>query len=105
MPREFNDTGTCVPDLHFMVDITQKILSILPLIESGKYFTINRPRQFGKTTTLYALSRHLENTKKYYVLKMSFEKFGQERFANTSIFLQGFVSELNRIAKNKKYSD
>ena len=52
MKKEFNDVGLCVANRHYMVDTSSKIAKILDLIEQGKYFTINRPRQFGKTTTL-----------------------------------------------------
>ncbi len=52
MQREFNDTGLCIPGRHYMVDISKKIETIIHLIEKGKYFSINRPRQFGKTTTI-----------------------------------------------------
>ena len=50
--REFNVTGLCVPDKHYMVDISEKIDLIYKLVESKKYFTINRGRQYGKTTTI-----------------------------------------------------
>ncbi len=52
MPKRFNDTGLCIPKRHYMVDTSQKIEEIMRLIEDGQYFTINRPRQFGKTTTV-----------------------------------------------------
>ncbi len=52
MEKEFNDTGLCIPDRHYMADRTRKIEDIIRLVERGKYFTINRPRQFGKTTIL-----------------------------------------------------
>ncbi len=52
MKRKFNDTGLCVPHRHYMVDTSAKIEQIIQLVEAGEYFTINRPRQFGKTTTL-----------------------------------------------------
>ncbi len=55
--REFNVTGVCVPHKHYMVDISGKIEQIMEMIDSGKYFTINRARQFGKTTTLSIIRR------------------------------------------------
>lgn len=59
--KEFNTTGTCIPDMHYMVDTKLKLHSIIELIEKGKYFTINRSRQFGKTTTLLALENTLKD--------------------------------------------
>lgn len=56
MHKEFNVTGTCIPEKHYMADTSQKLKSIFNLIEKGKYFTINKPRQYGKTTTLYLLT-------------------------------------------------
>ena len=42
MEREFNDTGLCIHDRHYMADTSEKIESILRLIEKGKYFTTGR---------------------------------------------------------------
>ena len=53
--KEFNTTGLCVPSRHYMVDITGRVLKIKQLIDKDKYFTINRPRQYGKTTILNAV--------------------------------------------------
>jgi len=57
MKKEFNDTGHCVTNRHYMVDITNRIESIIALIKKEKYFAINRPRQFGKTTLLSCLAK------------------------------------------------
>lgn len=54
--RVFNTTGICDPTQHYMVDLTQRLAEVRKLVDDGKYFTINRARQFGKTTTLHALS-------------------------------------------------
>lgn len=59
--REFNTTGSCVPHMHYMVNIEDKLIEIKKLIDSGKYFTINRARQFGKTTTRYALKNYIQD--------------------------------------------
>lgn len=57
--KEFNTTGTCIHDMHYMVNTQQKLDSVIELIEKRKYFTINRSRQFGKTTTLLTLENTL----------------------------------------------
>ena len=76
MKKKFNDTGVCIPSRHYMVDISTKIDQILDLIEAGSYFTINRPRQFGKTTTLNLLTQALKKYDDYQVFRLSFEGFG-----------------------------
>lgn len=54
MSRTFNITADCKPSLHYMVDISDRLEQIKKMIDDGKYFTINRARQYGKTTTLRA---------------------------------------------------
>ena len=48
--KRFNVTGACDPQLHYMVDIKDRLEEIKKLIDQGAYFTINRARQYGKTT-------------------------------------------------------
>jgi len=42
-----------------MVNISEKIEQIFKLVEGKKYFTINRGRQFGKTTTIGMLEKRI----------------------------------------------
>ncbi|OQY47615.1 MAG: hypothetical protein B6242_04675 [Anaerolineaceae bacterium 4572_78] len=107
MQREFNDTGLCIPSRHYMVDTSKKLESILQLIEKGKYFTINRPRQFGKTTTLSILSRHLNQRDDYVVWSISFEGVGDAPFANEESFCPAFLKIIARTMMfiNPKNSD
>lgn len=68
----FNSTGLCIPEKHYMVDLSEEMDQIeATLVEPGMYFTINRARQYGKTTLLYGLEKRLK--KKYLVLSLSFE--------------------------------
>ena len=60
MKKRFNTTGVCVSRKHYMVDITNKINKIKELIDNEFYFTINRPRQFGKTTTINKLENNFK---------------------------------------------
>lgn len=61
MSKRFCVTGTCIPKKNYMVDISNRIDEIVKdYIEQGKYFTMNRARQYGKTTTLYLLERRLQ---------------------------------------------
>ena len=55
MNKRFNITGLCIPELHYMVDITERLEIIKDMIDKGGYFAINRGHQYGKTTTLNAL--------------------------------------------------
>ncbi len=87
--KEFNTTGTCIPEMHYMVDTSAKLDQITGLIDRGKYFTINRPRQYGKTTTLYLLERRLSG--KYVVIRTSFEGIGDERFNSEKGFAEVFL--------------
>lgn len=89
MEKYFNTAGLCVPDLHYMVKIDNKIKQIDKLISKGSYFTINRPRQFGKTTTLNTLEMNLES--KYLVISISFEGFGDIIFTNEKDFCNKFI--------------
>lgn len=103
--KEFNITGTCIPHLHYIVDTGEKIGKTIELIQKGKYFTINRPRQFGKTTTLYLLEKKL--TEEYFLISTSFEgvgdkKFEDEKTFSSSIFrtlADGFISQDDNIKK------
>ncbi len=60
MAKKFNVTGLCLPEHHYMVDISDKIEEIKGYIDAEEYFTINRARQYGKTTTLEILKDRLE---------------------------------------------
>ncbi|HAN09556.1 MAG TPA: AAA family ATPase [Clostridiales bacterium] len=76
--REFNIAGVCIPDMHYMVEISDKIKTIKKLVDGGKYFTINRARQYGKTTTMFMLQKELTN--EYAVISTSFEGIGGDIF-------------------------
>jgi len=96
MQREFNDTGLCIPDRHYMVDTSEKIDAIVNLIEKGKYFTINRPRQFGKTTTMSLLAKKLNLRENYLALTISFEGTGDAIFAGEKEFCPAFLRIIAR---------
>ena len=57
--RKFNITGVCVPEKNYTVDLTQRLNRIRGMVEEGLYFSVNRGRQYGKTTMLYMLERFL----------------------------------------------
>ena len=73
MPKTFNTTAVCIPSEHYMVDISGRLSKIKEMIDSRKYFTINRARQYGKTTTLQALFSYLQRY--YYTVLLDFQTF------------------------------
>jgi hypothetical protein len=79
-----------------MVDTSNKIDLINKLIEKGKYFVINRPRQYGKTTTLYMLERTFAEKEDYLVISISFEGIGDLIFESEERFSKGFLNLLSR---------
>ncbi|MDY4078701.1 MAG: AAA family ATPase, partial [Clostridium sp.] len=98
--KEFNTTGLCNPNKHYMVDISDKLENIKKLVEKEKYFIINRPRQYGKTTTLVALENNLKD--EYLVISISFEGTDINSFSTPQNFCNLFV-EL--VSENLDYVD
>ena len=90
MKKRFNITGVCIPEEHYMVDISNKINDIFTMVEQGDYFVINRPRQYGKTTTLYMLNRFLKTSGDFFPINISFEGIGKEGFDNAGVFIDAF---------------
>ncbi len=86
--KTFNTTGLCVPTKHYMVNTTDKIAEIRRLVDAGKYFVINRARQYGKTTTLSLLAGDLspENI----VVRMDFQNLGSASFQTEDMFVRAF---------------
>ena len=88
--RVFNTTGICDPSEHYMVDLTQRLFEVRKLVDEGKYFTINRARQFGKTTTLHALAALLSQD--YLVISMDFQmQMSDAKFRNENSFSLAFA--------------
>ena len=87
--KEFNTTAVCVPSENYMVDITDRVREIKKLVDSGKYFTINCARQYGKTTTLDALCASL--TEEYIVISLDFQDIGEAVFRSEGAFSQGMA--------------
>jgi len=93
MKKRFNSTGVCVSRKHYMVDINNKLEQISELIENEFYFTINKPRQYGKTTTLNELVNFIKD--KYLVISISFEGIGDDVFQNEEVFSKVFIELLS----------
>ncbi len=99
MVKKFNVTGTCFPEDHYMADVSEKWETTYAMIEDGTYFIINRPRQYGKTTTLYTMAERLTQSGKYLVFNMSFEGIGDDIFKLEATFASGFVDLLAKYAQ------
>ena len=92
--KEFNTTAVCIPSKHYMVDLTERVAQIRKLVDAGKYFTINRARQYGKTTTITALYTALQDS--YVVISTSFQAIGAAGFEDESSFVKEFCRLLRR---------
>ncbi|MCD8337016.1 MAG: AAA-like domain-containing protein [Lachnospiraceae bacterium] len=100
MSKYFNVTAVCVPERHYMVDITDRLQKIKMMVDRGDYFTINRARQYGKTTTLTALERYLHED--YRVISLDFQGMETNDFADNQCFVQALSRELFLAVKNMK---
>jgi AAA-like domain len=101
MQKKFNITGLCFADEHYMADISEKLAQTQKMVEEGDYFVINRPRQYGKTTLLYAITEKLEQTGRYLVFNISFEGIGDLVFTDEIKFSTVFGKLLaKKIKKN-----
>ena len=87
--KRFNTAGTCRPNEHYMVDITERLEIIRKMVANGEYFCINRGRQYGKTTTLEAISNRL--TDEYCIFQISFEGISDSTFADEEKLYSMFV--------------
>ncbi|MCQ2211828.1 MAG: hypothetical protein MJZ34_16225, partial [Paludibacteraceae bacterium] len=98
MAKRFNTTGSCNPERHYMVNIDDKLAKIKKLVDEGLYFTINRARQFGKTTTMDLLYKNLKHVYKF--IYISFESDSIETWQTTESFcsslIDKFLGELNQ---------
>lgn len=103
MPKRFCITGTCIPEKNYMVDISKRLDKIIQnYIENGQYFTINRARQYGKTTTLYLLERRLRE--KYLVLSLSFES-ADEYFQSLENLAEGLQMDIGDCLREQNVSE
>jgi hypothetical protein len=61
-------------------------------VDRGDYFTINRARQYGKTTTLLALKKYLN--KDYLIIFLDFQFLSKENYESEKSFVQAFADEI-----------
>ena len=96
--RTFNTDGYCDPDLHYMVDLTTRLKEIRAMVDAGKYFTINRARQYGKTTLLNALADELKTD--YDVISLDFQGLSTADFESEQSFIAAFSRQVLLCAEN-----
>ncbi len=92
MTKIFNIHGDCHPQLHYMVDLSSRLQKIKAMVDAGQYFTINRARQYGKSTTLLALGEIL--CKDYTVISLDFQLISQADFESEERFVAAFSREI-----------
>ena len=96
--KTFNTTGICNPDKNYMVKLDSRVALISEMVDDGKYFVINRARQYGKSTTLSALFRSIKD--KYVVISIDFQGIGNKAFSQEELF----VIELCRLIKREIFA-
>ena len=96
MKKSFNIAGRCFPTRHYMMDMSDKLRQVIELVEEGDYFTINRPRQYGKTTLLHALNDFFEQKEAYLQVKLNFQGMDEFWFESDKNFAVMFVKEMIR---------
>lgn len=104
MAKVFNVNGACKADRHYMVNLTPRLNAIKRMIDAGEYFSINRARQYGKTTTLRALADYLK--KEYVVISLDFQRMSSSDFHSESSFTSGLSREIsNKIRRRNDVPD
>lgn len=75
MQKHFNTSGPVVPSDHYCIDPMQRLdwEEVQVLIERHKYFVLHAPRQTGKTSTLLAMMKVLNQSGGYNVLYVNIE--------------------------------
>ena len=88
-----------------MVDLESRLVQVKEMVDKGKYFVINRGRQYGKTTLLKAVKKYLED--EYIIIDMDFQmQMSQAKFETEKSFCEAFFHAIIRIsARNQFLSD
>lgn len=75
-----------------MIDLSERLTEIKKMVDAGEYFTINRARQYGKTTLLAALAEYLKSD--YKVISLDFQTISYGDFENEEKLLLRFSNEI-----------
>jgi len=95
--KKFNITGLCIPEKHYMVDVSAKVDAMKTMVAEGDYFVINRPRQYGKTTLLSLLRKRLQNHSDFFPILISFEGISSDSYRNEQQFIDAFLLQFQRV--------
>jgi hypothetical protein len=93
MKKQFNITGNCFAHIHYMMDNSQKVAKVYDLVEYGHYFCITRPRQYGKTTTLFAIEEKLWQLTDYLPIRLNFQGIDHKWHKSDTSFAKMFIAE------------
>ncbi|MCD8133017.1 MAG: AAA-like domain-containing protein [Clostridiales bacterium] len=96
MAKNFNVSGTCRSERHYMVDLSSRLKAIKDMVDAGDYFTINRARQYGKTTVLNALADYLKPD--YYVISLDFQGLSYADFETEGRFVAAVSRQILLVA-------
>ena len=96
--KRFNTTGLMISGQHYMVPIDRQVNAAAKMVEDGMYFTINRGRQYGKTTTLSFLQQLLSD-KGYAVFSISFESLPDSAFESLETLLYASLVKMAFLLK------
>lgn len=97
MKKKFNITGLCYPEQHYMMDVRQKMSEVMAMVESGEYFVINRPRQYGKTTMLYLLGEILRTSDDYIPIALNFQGIDRSAYTTDQTFTKMMINQLAHV--------
>ena len=92
--KRFNTTGLCIPHKHYMVSTDERVRQIRAMVDEGNYFCINRGRQYGKTTTLFALEGAIRDS--YGVISLDFQGISTAGYSTEGKFVAAFCRILWR---------
>ena len=103
MVKKFNTTGICYPDRHYMTDLRDRMRQIKKKVDDGEYFVINRGRQYGKTTTLWALREYLRE--EYLVAFLSFQQLSEADYKDEYVFVSAFADLITAALEEEDWDD
>ncbi|MCD7743940.1 MAG: AAA-like domain-containing protein [Lachnospiraceae bacterium] len=103
MTKTFNTNGVCLPDRHYMVDLNSRLAIVKTMVDAGDYFTINRARQYGKTTILHALTDYLRPY--YSVISLDFQGLSFTDFESEEHFVAAVSRQILLVARDELSAD
>ena len=102
MKKKFNITGVCYEQIHYMMDVSQKMREVMEMVYGGDYFIINRPRQYGKTTTLFLIERALEKSTDYITINLNFQGIDEKWHKSDENFAMMFFKQIAKFLRKEE---